>query len=68
LREDEMQMENDLSVSFIPRTEAAQINSIPVSWMWSANAVTPSQQCVAGCLGSVPTHKPMHNKVSPVGK
>jgi hypothetical protein len=61
LNENEMQMENDLSVSFIPRTEAAQISSIPVSWMWSANAVNPSQQCVAGCLAQTSTHRPIHS-------
>jgi hypothetical protein len=54
-----MQMENDLSVSFINRS--AQIKALPVSWIWQANAVVPSQQCVAVCDMGGPRHRALHN-------
>jgi len=50
LQENEMQIEEDLSVSFMLKEEASKINAVPVSWMWSENAVTPSQQCVVSCV------------------
>lgn len=60
LAENEMQMENDLSVSFMQKEEAAKLNAVPVSWMWSENAVTPSQQCVVACFSASGGHRAIH--------
>ena len=52
LPDDEIQMEDDLHVTFLDRASAAQQKAIPVAWRWKDDGVSASAVCVSGCTSS----------------
>jgi hypothetical protein len=53
LPQDMVQVETDLEVHFLKRSEAQKIPSVPVAWQWVDNGIESMAVCVSQC---VPVH------------
>jgi hypothetical protein len=49
LSNNEIQVENDLQVSFVPRQEFEKLNTLQVGWTWKGDELTGSMSCDFGC-------------------
>lgn len=53
---DQVQIENDLKVTFSSREESNNMNSLPVGWTWQKNGIMGSAACSMKCaLETSPT-------------
>lgn len=58
----EIQMENNLEVSFMDISEISKIQAVPVAWRWQEDGINASAMCVSGCVAT-DVHKTWHSNV-----
>ena len=55
LPDEQVQLENDLQISFVSREDSIKMNALPVGWIWKNDGLTNAVQCAMVCVKDDPT-------------
>ena len=55
LPDEQVQLENDLQISFVSREDSIKMNALPVGWIWKNDGLTNAAQCAMVCVKDDPT-------------